>query len=95
MIINATFRDGVFVPEHPPAITPGAKVTLQVEASEGEASGNGSANQVSSENASAGPVAEFLEYSQQHPIYSGLKLTRDELHDRDRPAMRAGTACCW
>jgi len=78
-IITATFQDGAFVPEQEVSIPAGTRVRLTVEPVDETNSQNSNDSQASSEQRPT-TLEELCERS---PIHSGLRLTRDQLHERD------------
>jgi predicted DNA-binding antitoxin AbrB/MazE fold protein len=77
-IITATFEDGIFKPDIPPALDPKARVRLIVEPLE-----------VPREAADAEESMEEVRWDDFEKAMdditnsSGFRMTRDELHDRD------------
>lgn len=70
-IINATFQDGAFVPERMPEIPAGTRVRLTVE------------EVAPTDTRQPEQLSPFAKACEQHPINSGLRMTRDQLHERD------------
>lgn len=69
--IPAVFDHGVFRPETPVALPEGTRVTLQVDVEDQEQRKRREA------------LAEFVQFCRESKVNSGgLKLTRDELHER-------------
>jgi hypothetical protein len=80
-VVTATFEDGFFKPDQPPALDPKARVRLIVEPLDGHQtppnggeSGGRPAEEVSWD--------EFERAMDEITTGSGFRMTRDELHDR-------------
>ncbi len=71
-IITATFQDGAFVPEQAVSVPAGARVKLTVEPVD-----------ESAVDSAEGASVALDELCERLPIHSGLRLTRDQLHERD------------
>jgi predicted DNA-binding antitoxin AbrB/MazE fold protein len=70
-IFTATFVDGVLKPDEPLALAPGAKFRVTLQPCDEELARKRAA------------FAELERYRKEHPINSGgLRLTRDQLHER-------------
>jgi len=77
-IITATFEDGYFKPDAPPALDPKARVRLIVEpleVPEDEADADEPTKEVRWE--------DFEKAMDDITNSSGFRMSRDELHDRD------------
>ncbi|MFO0968987.1 MAG: antitoxin family protein [Gemmataceae bacterium] len=69
-IITATFENGVFKPDDPPALAAGTKVRLVVDVRTDEALMDD-------------PSTELDKLCEEVPIQTGgVRLTRDQLHER-------------
>ena len=81
-VITAAFKDGVFRPDAPPSLVPGAKVRLTIDAA--------SSHDIQQSDAFADweklcdeDMDELDRLCEEAPIDSGgVRLTRDQLHDR-------------
>lgn len=74
-IITATFQDGAFVPEKMPALPAGTRVRLTIEQVE--------QTDVDSPSLASAGVTPFVAACEKIGLKSGLRLTRDQLHERD------------
>lgn len=80
-IIHATFQNGAFVPDEPVSVAAGTRVTVTVD--EAATQGATAENQADVATSSEAAFSSFVELSRKVQLKSGIRMTRDELHDRD------------
>ena len=71
-IIHATYQNGAFVPDEPVTVAAGTRVTVTVDEA---------ATQETQQESH--PLDDFFAFSASVGLRSGLRMTRDELHERD------------
>lgn len=82
--ITATYRDGAFVPDGPVNVAAGTRVRLTVEADDATMDQRQPATTERPAGASPSEgLGRFLQRADQVQLRSGLRMTRDELHERD------------
>lgn len=79
-IITATFVDGAFVPEQAINVPAGSRVRLTVEPVDQTPA---EAAIAAHRRPTAEEIAKFNELCDKMSFKSGLRLTRDQLHERD------------
>lgn len=84
-VISVTFQGGAFVPDQPVHVATGTRAKVVLDEATTPVSSVASSSNIDRSRVipAEDAIAQLEELCQRVPIHSGLRLTRDELHERD------------